>query len=74
MNDLEKSENLARHRLMIISLVRFSGVVLIMLGIYTVSGKAAWPDFIGYVLLLLGAVEFFYMPLVLARRWRSMDE
>ncbi len=62
-------------RFAILQLVRLSGAVLLLLGVVLLSGKVAWlprlPDVIGYVLIGVGMIEFFVVPLILAKRWRS---
>jgi hypothetical protein len=62
-------------RFAILQLVRLSGAVLLLLGVVLLSGKVAWlprlPDVIGYILIGVGMIEFFVVPLILAKRWRS---
>ena len=62
-------------RFAILQMVRLSGAVLLFLGVALLSSKAPWlphlPDAVGYILIVLGMIEFFVVPLILARRWRS---
>ena len=62
-------------RFTILQMVRLSGAVLLFLGVALLSGKAPWlprlPDVVSYILIVLGIIEFFVVPLILARRWRS---
>jgi len=64
-------DDAAKKRFAIISLVRLSSAVLVMLGLLVVNRNIAWPIPVGYVLVVIGLVELFLLPLVLARRWRS---
>lgn len=69
----------AMARFAVLQLVRLSGAVLVLLGVLAVSGRApAWlaglPVAAGYGLAALGMFEFFALPRLLARRWRSPKE
>lgn len=54
--------------------VRFTGVLMILLGILIVRGAIAVAEGAGYVLIAVGLIEFFVLPLFLVRRWRSSNE
>lgn len=54
--------------------IRFTGLLMIMLGILMVRGVIVTADGVGYVLIAIGLVEFFLLPLFLVRRWRSPKE
>ncbi|WOE74458.1 hypothetical protein [Alterisphingorhabdus coralli] len=65
----------ARRRFMIISLVRFSGVIIVMVALLAINGViVGLPDIFSYGLLAIGLVEFFFVPIVLARMWRTPPE
>lgn len=65
----------AAARFAIIQAVRLSGAALAILGILVLSRRvswlAPWPDSVGYLLAGIGLADFFVVPAVLARRWRS---
>ncbi len=65
----------AAARFAVLQLVRLAGAAMLLLGVLLLSGKAAWlprlPDAAGYILIAIGMIDFFVVPLVLARRWRS---
>ena len=55
--------------------VRFAGVVTVLLGVLIEAGRlplaSEVPGWFGYVLAVIGLIEVFYLPHVLARRWQS---
>lgn len=68
-------ENLARKRFLAMNLVRMSGVVLILIGLLFALDKIAVPQpprhLIGLMLIIIGMIDTFLVPGMLARRWRS---
>lgn len=64
----------ARARFYFIAGHRVLGAVLIMLGMLAIEGALGWGKGIGKVLAIAGLVEFFIMPLVFARMWRSVSK
>ena len=62
-------------RFAVIQAVRASGAALVMGGFAVLSHNfaalAGVPDLVGYALLGVGVVDFFVVPQVLAKRWRS---
>ncbi|WP_295630822.1 hypothetical protein [Novosphingobium sp.] len=62
-------------RFAVIQAMRASGAMLVMGGFAVLShhfpSLAGVPDPVGYVLLGVGVVDFFVVPQVLAKRWRS---
>ena len=65
------SEEVARGRWMAINVVRIAGVAMVIVGIMGVRGVLEYPAFAGYVLIGVGLLDIFLVPLVLARKWRS---
>lgn len=61
----------ARARHMMISLHRFLGVGLVLLGILVAQRVVEWPEPVGWTLIVLGIVDVFVVPLMLARMWRT---
>jgi hypothetical protein len=69
------SEELAKKRFMILNLVRFSALAFIFAGAANIGGKLL-PELmptLGYVLLVIGAVDFFLAPVLLKRMWRTPE-
>jgi hypothetical protein len=73
MNDPDAQ---ARQRFMLLTLTRFVGLLLVMGGAANIVGK--WlPDLspgLGYLLLALGAADFFITPVLLKRMWQNEDQ
>jgi hypothetical protein len=72
MND--QDEALARNRYMIIQMLRIFGVGLTIVGILIVRGKIDLDPIVGYALIVVGLLDAFGTPLVLARKWRTPPE
>lgn len=72
--DLTDADRTARGRFLMLTLVRFGGVALVMLGMAVWLGDllrpGGWPA-IGVPLFLLGVGETLLLPRTLARRWRT---
>ncbi len=61
----------AAARFAVIQLVRWSGVVLSVLGLLVISGRFDLPKPAGYVLFVIGLIDAFFAPSLLARHWKS---
>lgn len=61
----------AAARFWMLQLMRLGGLLLVLGGVLIISGTVPGPEVLGYGLLVFGAVEFFAMPVMLARRWKS---
>ena len=69
------NEELAKKRFMILNLVRFSALAFIFAGAANIGGKLL-PELtptLGYILLVIGAVDFFMAPVLLKRMWRTPE-
>ena len=62
---------LEKQRFMAIQLLRMMGAALAILGVLIAGGKIDLPPLVGYVFVVIGLVDFFVMPKVLSRRWRT---
>jgi len=63
----------ARARFMALTLIRWTGVGLVLVGMLINAGRIAAPGILGVVLVLLGLFDAFVMPVILARRWKTKD-
>jgi hypothetical protein len=61
----------AAARFAIIQAVRLSGVGFVIGGILVASARTPLPEWIGYPLLAVGLIDFFLIPQLLARKWRT---
>lgn len=64
----------AAARYAVIQLARLSGMAIVVIGAAMLGGAIPGPRALAVGLFVGGAVEFFAVPLLLARRWRSPDE
>lgn len=74
MNSDER-EALAKKRFMLLGAMRFTSVIFVMLGIANIGGRL-FPDaapFLGYGFLLVGALDFFLIPILLKKAWARQD-
>jgi hypothetical protein len=65
------SDDPARARFMAIHAMRWAGVALVILAALIIARRIDLPVEIGYVLFVVGVFDAFFMPVVLARRWRT---
>ena len=65
-------ETVAR-RFWVIQMARLSAFVMVFIGALIVSKIIDLPDFVGYIIIVIGLAEFFVVPAVLSKRWKSGD-
>lgn len=61
----------AKSRFLVLQVVRLTGVLLGVAGLAILAGKIDLPRIAGAVLVVVGVVDAFVAPAVLARRWKS---
>lgn len=61
----------ARARFFILQLVRLAGVAMVLTGLAITQGAIDLPQSVGVALVALGFVEVFFVPRLLARKWKS---
>jgi hypothetical protein len=69
----EAAEAQARQRYLILNFVRFSGIAQVMLGLAIARGLLPLPWAVGAVLAVAGLLEFFFLPPLIAKRWKAGD-
>lgn len=74
MAEPKPSNDPAVARFWMLQLMRVGGALLVMAGVLIASGRVPGPQVLGFGLLLFGMFEFFWLPRVLARRWKSPPE
>lgn len=67
----ELADERARTGFIIITMVRFGGVALVMLGFAIVRGIIDLPYAVGAVFAVIGFFEIFFLPRFIARRWNA---
>ena len=65
------SEEVARGRWMAINAVRAGGAAMVLVGILGLEGVIEYPAIAGYILVAVGVIDIFFVPLIMARKWRS---
>ena len=61
----------AKARFIALTLIRWSGVALVLVGMLIYSGRIAAPAVVGVILVAAGLFDAFVMPVILARKWKS---
>lgn len=70
------NEDLARQRFMVLNLLRLVALLIVLAGVANIAGRLL-PDLspiLGYVLLVVGAIDFFAAPVLLKRAWQDRDQ
>jgi hypothetical protein len=66
------NEDLAKQRFFVLQAVRIGGALLALFGLLVISGKTdLLPPWVGAVLFALGMFDMFFVPKLLAGRWKS---
>lgn len=73
MSDADKQETIAAQRYMMMNLVRIIAILVVITGIASAQGSLPLPYVLGVVLAVGGLVGFFFVPPMLARRWKELD-
>lgn len=71
--DAATREALAKRHYFTIQAVRVAGVVMVLLGLLVLNGKLAWPQLLGYFLVLNGLFDALFVPTLMARRWKTPE-
>ncbi len=69
------NEELAKERFMRLNLTRLIGLLSVMAAAANIAGKLlpSLSPWLGYILLINGAVDFFLLPVLLKAKWRKQD-
>jgi len=70
----EIAEARARTGFIIITVMRFGGVAMVMLGFAIVRGVIDLPYAVGAIIAVLGFFEIFFLPRFIARRFKAGDD
>ena len=63
----------AAARFFALQAIRLSGVVMAVFGALILGKVVDLPQAVGYVLLVLGGLDFFVVPTLLAKKWKSPE-
>jgi hypothetical protein len=65
----------AQYRFLMLNLVRVTGAVMLVIGLAVIArGTFGLPKSAGYVLFLVGFIDFLVVPVFLAKRWKSPSD
>lgn len=70
-SERELADERARNGFIIITVLRFSGVALVMLGFAIVQGIIDLPYAVGAIFAVIGFFDVFFLPRFIARRWNA---
>lgn len=70
----EIAEARARTGFIIITMMRFGGVAMVMLGFAIVRRAIDLPYAVGAIIAVLGFIEIFFLPRFIARRFKAGDD
>jgi hypothetical protein len=75
MDDKARAEMQAQYRFLVINLCRITGAVLLVVGLAVIAREAfGIPKAAGYVLFLVGMLNFLLVPVFLAKKWKSKPD
>ncbi|MEY3634989.1 MAG: hypothetical protein RLZZ61_1399 [Pseudomonadota bacterium] len=75
MDDKARAEMQAQYRFLVINLCRITGAVLLVVGLAVIAREAfEIPKAAGYVLFLVGMLNFLLVPVFLAKKWKSKPD
>ncbi|QZD94754.1 hypothetical protein [Qipengyuania gelatinilytica] len=61
----------AARKFWILQAARFGAVLMVFIGALIIGKILDLPEVVGYILLVIGAVEFFLVPRILMRNWQK---
>lgn len=67
-----EEETKAQYRFLVINICRITGAIMLVVGLAVIArGAFGLPKAAGYVLFLVGMVDFLMAPVFLSKRWKS---
>ena len=75
IDDKARAEMQAQYRFLVINLCRIIGAILLVLGLAVIArGGFGIPKAGGYLLFLVGMLNFLLVPVFLSKRWKSKPD
>ena len=72
MDDKARAEVQAQYRFLVINLCRITGAIMLVVGLAVIAREAfGLPKASGYLLFLVGMLDFLLVPVLLSKRWKS---
>jgi hypothetical protein len=60
-------------RFWLLQLIRLGGIVMVLTGAMAVAGRLRLTEGQGAVLMVGGAIAFFFLPVLLVKHWKSQE-
>ena len=75
MDDKARAEAQAQYRFLVINLCRITSAIMLVVGLAVIAREAfGLPKSAGYLLFLVGILDFLLVPVFLAKRWKSKPD
>jgi hypothetical protein len=75
IDDKARAEMQAQYRFLVINLCRIIGAILLVLGLAFIARETfGIPKAAGYLLFLVGMLNFLLVPVFLSKRWKSKPD
>ncbi|MFN5127973.1 MAG: hypothetical protein ACK519_06670 [Sphingomonadaceae bacterium] len=75
MDDKARAEVQAQYRFLVINLCRITGAIMLFVGLAVIAREAfGLPKAAGYMLFLVGMLDFLLVPVLLSKRWKSKPD
>ena len=68
------NDEMAKQRFFLLSAIRLLSIAIIVVGLLSLSGKIAIPRPAGGAFAVFGLLEFLFLPLFLARKWKTPNK
>lgn len=75
LSPLEAAEKSARIRFIIMNIIRVMAIAMVLTGI-ALTRFSPYLSFVwifGAALAVIGLIEFFFLPAIIAKRWKALD-
>ncbi|MBJ7389884.1 MAG: hypothetical protein JHC92_10760 [Sphingomonadaceae bacterium] len=75
IDDKARAEMQAQYRFLVINLCRITGAIMLVVGLAVIAREAfGLPKAAGYMLFLVGMLDFLLVPVLLSKRWKSKPD
>ena len=75
IDDKARAEMQAQYRFLVINLCRIIGAILLVLSLAVIARETfGIPKAAGYLLFLVGMLNFLLVPVFLSKRWKSKPD
>ena len=68
------NDDMAKQRFFLLSAIRLLSIAIIVVGLLSLTGMIDMPRPAGAAFAVFGLLEFLFLPLFLARKWKTPDK